>query len=120
MAKEVCDRFEVRAKQLSRVLTGRKYLGGTQAKKHKATETATTTQEPPVQRKKAEHLKKSDNNDINIMVHMAKKNNCKSRPLHKYITAPRIIKSSSICTPVPVQAAAQGRIHKLLPLCNHQ
>ena len=48
MAKEACDRFEVRAKQLSRVLTGRKYLGGTQAKKHKATD------EPPVQRKKAD------------------------------------------------------------------
>ena len=36
-AKEVCKRFDVRAKQLSRVLTGRKYLGGTQARKHKAT-----------------------------------------------------------------------------------
>ena len=47
-AKEACDRFEVRAKQLSRVLMGRKYLGGTQAKKRKATE------EPPVQRKKAD------------------------------------------------------------------
>ena len=46
-AKEACDRFEVRAKQLSRVLTGRKYLGGTQAKKRKATD------EPPVRRKKA-------------------------------------------------------------------
>ena len=53
-AKEACDRFEVRAKQLSRVLTGRKYLGGTQAKKCKATETATTTQEPSVRRKKAD------------------------------------------------------------------
>ena len=51
-AKEACDRFEVRAKQLSRVLTGRKYLGGTQARKHKATETAAT--EPSVQRKKAD------------------------------------------------------------------
>ena len=38
MAKEACERFEVRAKQLSRVLTGRKYLGGTQARKRKATE----------------------------------------------------------------------------------
>ena len=47
MAKEACDRFEVRAKQLSRVLMGRKYLGGTQAKKCKATE------EPPVWRKRA-------------------------------------------------------------------
>ena len=47
-AKEACERFEVRAKQLSRVLTGRKYLGGTQARKRKATE------EPPVQRKKAD------------------------------------------------------------------
>ena len=37
-AKEACDRFEVRAKQLSRVLMGRKYLGGTQAKKRKAIE----------------------------------------------------------------------------------
>ena len=53
-AKEACDSFEVRAKQLSRVLTGRKYLGGTQVKKCKATEIATTTQEPPVQRKKAD------------------------------------------------------------------
>ena len=53
-AKEACDRFEVRAKQLSRVLMGRKYLGGTQAKKCKATETATTAQEPPAQRKKAD------------------------------------------------------------------
>ena len=52
MAKEACDQFEVRAKQLSRVLTGRKYLGGTQSKKCKATETATTAQEPPTQRKK--------------------------------------------------------------------
>ena len=47
MAKEACDWFKVRAKLLSRVLTGRKYLGGTQARKHKTTETATTTQEPP-------------------------------------------------------------------------
>ena len=53
MDKEACDQFEVRAKQLSRVLTGRKYWGGTQAKKCKATETATTAQEPPAQRKKA-------------------------------------------------------------------
>ena len=53
MAKEACDQFEVRAKQLSRVLTGRKYLGGMQLKKHKATETATTAQEPPTRRKKA-------------------------------------------------------------------
>ena len=37
-AKEACERFDVRAKQLSRVLMGRKYLGGTQARKHKATE----------------------------------------------------------------------------------
>ena len=52
MAKEACDRFEVRAKQLSRVLTGRKYLGGTQARKCKATEMATT--EHSVQRKRAD------------------------------------------------------------------
>ena len=51
-AKEACDRFEVRAKQLSRDLTGRKYLGGMQSKKRKATETATTAQEPPAWRKK--------------------------------------------------------------------
>ena len=48
MAKKACERFEVRAKQLSRVLMGRKYLGGTQARKHKATE------ELPAQRKKAD------------------------------------------------------------------
>ena len=37
MAKEACEQFDVRAKQLSRVLMGRKYLGGTQASKRKAT-----------------------------------------------------------------------------------
>ena len=37
-AKEACEQFDVRAKQLSRVLTGWKYLGGTQACKCKATE----------------------------------------------------------------------------------
>ena len=47
-AKEACDRFKVSAKQLSRVLTGRKYLGGTQARNRKATEMATTAQEPSV------------------------------------------------------------------------
>ena len=50
MAKEACDRFEVRAKQLSRVLMGRKYLGGTQAKKRKATE------EPASLKKEGRHL----------------------------------------------------------------
>ena len=30
-AKEVCEHFDVRAKQLLRVLTGKKCLGGTQA-----------------------------------------------------------------------------------------
>ena len=40
-AREACERFNIRAKQLSRVLTGKKYLGGTQARKCKATE------EPP-------------------------------------------------------------------------
>ena len=39
--KEACERFDVRAKQLSRVLTGKKYLDGTQAHRCKATE------EPP-------------------------------------------------------------------------
>ena len=58
-AKEACDCFEVRAKQLSRVLTGRKYLGGTQARKRKATETATTTQEPPAQERRP--MLKEDN-----------------------------------------------------------
>ena len=47
-AKEACERFDVRAKQLSRVLMGRKYLGGTQARKRKATE------EPLVRRKKTD------------------------------------------------------------------
>ena len=32
-AKEACELFNVRAKQLSRVLTGKKYLGGTQARR---------------------------------------------------------------------------------------
>ena len=31
-AKEACELFEVHAKQLSKVITGRKYLGGTQKK----------------------------------------------------------------------------------------
>ena len=47
-AKEACKRFLVRAKQLSRVLTGRKYLGGMQARKRK------TTDEPPAKRKKSD------------------------------------------------------------------
>ena len=46
--REACERFNVRAKQLSRVLTGRKYLGGTQARKRKATD------EPPAKRKKSD------------------------------------------------------------------
>ena len=46
MAKEACERFEVHAKQLSRVLTGKKYLGGTQACKRK------TTEEQPARRLK--------------------------------------------------------------------
>ena len=48
MAKEACKRFDVRAKQLLRVLTGRKYLSGTQARKRKA------TKEPPVRWKKTD------------------------------------------------------------------
>ena len=44
--KEACELFNVRAKQLSRVLTGKKYLGGTQAHRRKATE------EPPAKQKK--------------------------------------------------------------------
>ena len=39
--KEACELFNVRAKQLSRVLTGKKYLGGTQAHRRRATD------EPP-------------------------------------------------------------------------
>ena len=45
-AKEACERFNVRAKQLSRVLTSRKYLSGTQARRHRATD------EPPAKQKK--------------------------------------------------------------------
>ena len=45
-AKEACEQFNIRVKQLSRVLTGRKYLGGTQARRHRATD------EPPAKRKK--------------------------------------------------------------------
>ena len=47
-AKEACEHFLVRAKELSRVLTGRKYLGGTQAHKRK------TTDEPPAKRRKSD------------------------------------------------------------------
>ena len=46
--KEACECFDVQAKQLSRVLTGKKYLGGTQARKHKA------TKELPVRHKKSD------------------------------------------------------------------
>ena len=45
-AKEACERFNIRTKQLSRVLTGRKYLSGTQAHRRRATD------EPPAKRKK--------------------------------------------------------------------
>ena len=37
-AKEACERFNVQAKQLSWVLTGKKYLGGTQAHRRRATD----------------------------------------------------------------------------------
>ena len=43
----MCEWFDVRAKQLSRVMTGRKYLGGMQARKCKATK-------EPVRRKKTD------------------------------------------------------------------
>ena len=46
--KEACEWFLVRAKQLSWVLTGQKYLGGTQAHKRK------TTNEPPAKCKKSD------------------------------------------------------------------
>ena len=48
MEKEVWKWFLVRAKQLSHVLTGRKYLGGAQAHKRK------TTDEPPAKCKKSD------------------------------------------------------------------
>ena len=44
--KEACEQFNVRVKQLSRVLTGKKYLGGTQACRQKA------TAKPPAKQKK--------------------------------------------------------------------
>ena len=47
-AREACEQFNIRAKQLSRVLTGRKYLGGTQAHKRKASD------EPPAKRRKSD------------------------------------------------------------------
>ena len=47
-AREACEQFNIRAKQLLRVLTGQKYLGGTQARKRKATD------KPPAKRKKSD------------------------------------------------------------------
>ena len=95
--------FDVRANQLSRVLMGRKYLGGTQARKCKATE------ELPVQRKKTDALMRHNMTQriyyVISSVHMAK-NNHKSVPA-QIITSPHFIKSSA---PVPVQAA-QGGVH---------
>ena len=44
--KEACELFNVWAKQLSQVLTGKKYLGGTQAIRRKATD------KPPAKWKK--------------------------------------------------------------------
>ena len=44
--KEACEQFNVWAKQLSRVLTGKKYLGGSQARRCRATD------EPPAKQKK--------------------------------------------------------------------
>ena len=84
MAKEACERFDVRAKQLSRVLTGRKYLGGTQARKHKATE------EPAKRRKTwlndmTRHTTTQHNTNYVISsVHTAKNN-------HKSITAHHLV-----------------------------
>ena len=44
--KEACEQFNVRAKQLSQVLTSRKYLSGTQARRRRATD------ESPAKQKK--------------------------------------------------------------------
>ena len=49
-AKEACELFQVQAKQLSRVLTGRKYLGGSQAQKRK--EKHGTEKEQPKKKKR--------------------------------------------------------------------
>ena len=75
-AKEACERFLVRAKQLSRVLTGRKYLGGTQARKRK------TTDEPPA-KQRSPTVKHDMTPPLHLYVissvHTAK-NHCKSVP----------------------------------------
>ena len=49
-AKEACELFQVRAKQLSKVLTSRKYLGGSQAQKRK--EKCDTRKEQPTKKRK--------------------------------------------------------------------
>ena len=49
-AKEACELFQVWAKQLSKVLTGRKYLGGSQAWKRK--EKCDTRKEQPTKKRK--------------------------------------------------------------------
>ena len=72
MAKEACNQFKVRAKQLSRVLTGRKYLGytGKETQGHRDSDHHTRTSSP---KKEGQHLKTTYNDDIQITVHMAKK-----------------------------------------------
>ena len=72
MAKEACDRFEVRAKQLSRVLMGRKYLGGTQVhwdSNHRTR--ASSLKKEGRHLKEIWHLNRQTYDNINIKVHTA-------------------------------------------------
>ena len=103
MAKEACERFDVRAKQLSRVLMGRKYLGGTQARNVRPPKSQSEGRRQMVE---TQHDTPQHNTYYVISsVHMVK-NNHKSVPA-QIITSPRFIKSSA---PVPVQVA-QGGVH---------
>ena len=103
MAKEACEWFDVRAKQLSRVLTGvEKYLGGTQARKRKAHRRAGQKREDRWLKghDMTRHTTTQHNTDYVISsVHTAKNN-------HKSVTAQsshHLVSSA----PVPVQVATR-------------
>ena len=100
-AKEACEWFDVRAKQLSRVLTGRKYLGLQHASKKNVRPLKSRSEE----RRQTVRYDTTQHNTYYIIssVHMAK-NNHKSVPA-QIITSPHFIKSSAL---VPVQVAQSG------------
>ena len=95
MAKEACDQFEVEGKTTFQSANREEVswcYAGEEMQGHRDNDHCTRTSSP---KKEDQHLKKTYNDDISRCIWQK---TIVSPSLHKYITAPRIIKSSSICT----------------------